>query len=161
MVPGMSRIAVGADHAGFGLKEELKAWLAGRGHAVSDLGTHSADAVDYPDVALAVADAVAAGRADRGILVCGTGIGMAMAANRIRGVRAAVCPDVASARASREHNDANVLALGARLTAAATACLISEVWLAAEFAGGRHARRVAKLDRLDTLRREPSGVTAR
>jgi ribose 5-phosphate isomerase B len=141
----MVAVALGADHAGFALKEDLKAWLVARGHAVLDFGTHGPESVDYPDYAGRVAAAVEAGRAARGVLVCGTGIGMAMAANKVPGVRAAVCLDVEMARASREHNDANVLALGARLTGRARALEILEVWLTTPFAGGRHARRVEKL----------------
>ncbi|HXG02835.1 MAG TPA: ribose 5-phosphate isomerase B [Candidatus Binatia bacterium] len=141
----MTAIALGADHAGFVLKEDLKVWLLARGHAVLDYGTHTPDAVDYPDYAALVAEAVGAGGAARGVLVCGTGIGMAMAANKVPGVRAAMCLDVEMARLSREHNDANVLALGARLTERGRALEILEAWLATPFAGGRHARRVAKV----------------
>ncbi len=141
----MKAIALGADHAGFPLKEELKSWLIGRGYDVVDCGTQSAESVDYPDYAAAVAGAVTAGKAGWGVLVCGTGLGMAMAANKVPGIRAAACTDVYTARLSREHNDTNVLALGARITARDSAIEILEAWLAAEFAGGRHARRVAKL----------------
>jgi len=141
----MQAIALGADHAGFPLKEELKSWLIERGYEVVDCGTQSAESVDYPDYAAAVAGAVTAGKAGRGVLVCGTGLGMAMAANKVPGIRAAACTDVYTARLSREHNDANVLALGARITARDSAIEILESWLAAEFAGGRHARRMAKL----------------
>jgi ribose 5-phosphate isomerase B len=138
-------IALGADHAGWQLKEEIKAWLLERGAELLDFGTHSPDPVDYPDYAAQVAEAVAAGKATRGVLVCGTGIGMAMAANKVPGVRAAFCPDLFTARMSREHNDANVLALGGRLTGRELALEIVEMWLRAEFQGGRHARRVGKL----------------
>lgn len=141
----MKAIALGADHAGFPLKEELKSWLIGRGYDVVDCGTQSAESVDYPDYAAAVAGAVTAGKAGWGVLVCGTGLGMAMAANKVPGIRAAACTDVYTARLSREHNDTNVLALGARITARDSAIEILEAWLAGEFAGGRHARRVAKL----------------
>ncbi len=141
----MQAIALGADHAGFPLKEALKSWLIERGYEVVDCGTQSAESVDYPDYAAAVAGAVTAGKAGRGVLVCGTGLGMAMAANKVPGIRAAACTDVYTARLSREHNDANVLALGARITARDSAIEILESWLAAEFAAGRHARRVAKL----------------
>ena len=143
----MAIIAIGADHAGFPLKEQLKAWLAAGGHRVIDHGTHSTDSVDYPDYAAAVADAVRAGGAERGVLVCGSGIGMAMAANKVAGD-----PDVA--RLSRQHNDANVLALGARLTAPTQALAVVQAWLATPFEGGRHARRVDKLSQLDELRKE-------
>jgi len=150
----MTVVALGADHAGFPLKEDLKAWLIGQGYDVVDLGTQSAESVDYPDFAVGVGSAVTAGKADRGILVCGTGIGMAMAANKLPGVRAAACSDAFTARMSREHNDANVLALGARITSREAAIEILELWLETEFAGGRHARRVDKIIALDHLREE-------
>jgi ribose 5-phosphate isomerase B len=156
MVPGMTVVALGADHAGFPLKEDLKTWLIARGYDVVDLGTQSAESVDYPDFAVGVGSAIAAGKADRGVLVCGTGIGMAMAANKVPGVRAAACTDAFSARMSREHNDANILALGARITARDAAIEILEIWLGAEFAGGRHARRVEKILALDRVREEES-----
>ena len=141
------KVALGADHRGFGLKEELKRWLAARGHEVIDLGPASADRVDYPDYAFKVADAVARRRADRGILICSTGIGMSIAANKVAGVRAALADSVRLARLSREHNDANVLCLGADFVSAAEARRIVGVWLKTEFAGGRHARRLAKIAR--------------
>lgn len=149
----MTAIALGADHAGLPLKEDLKAWLIAQGYDVVDLGTQSPDSVDYPDYAAAVGGAVTAGKADRGVLVCGTGIGMAMAANKVPGIRAAACTDAYTARMSREHNDANVLALGARITARDAAIEILSTWLGAEFAGGRHARRVEKLAELDGSKR--------
>ncbi len=145
----MTAVALGADHAGYQLKEALLAWLSGRGFRVLDFGTHAREPVDYPDYAGPVAEAVATGAAARGVLVCGTGIGMAMAANKVSGVRAATCLDIHMARLSREHNDANVLALGARLTEPARALEILEVWLATPFAGGRHARRLEKLMALE------------
>jgi ribose 5-phosphate isomerase B len=147
----MITVAIGADHAGFALKEDLKAWLRERGHAILDCGTHSLEAVDYPDIAGLVAEAVTAGSAERGVLVCGTGIGMAMAANKIPGIRAAVCGDDYTARMSREHNDANVLALGARLLEPGSAVAVLGVWLDTVFAGGRHARRVEKLSALEQV----------
>ena len=149
MVSGMAMIALGADHAGFPLKQALKSWLVTRGHLVLDLGTHSTESVDYPDYAAAVAQMVCAGRAERGLLVCGSGIGMAIAANKIPGIRAAVAADAATAQLSREHNDTNVLTLGARVTGADEAALIVQAWLDTPFAGGRHARRVDKLADLD------------
>ncbi len=142
-------IALGADHAGWQLKEEIKAWLLGRNVEVTDFGTHSPDPVDYPDYAAQVGEAVASGKAERGVLVCGTGIGMAMAANKVPGVRAAFCPDLFTARMSREHNDANVLTLGGRLTGRELALEIVEMWLRAEFQGGRHGRRVGKITELE------------
>lgn len=142
------KVALGADHRGFGLKEDLKRWLAAYGHEVIDLGPANADRVDYPDYAFKVADAVARHRADRGILICSTGIGMSIAANKVRGVRAALADSVRLARLSREHNDANVLCLGADFLSASEARRIVGVWLRTEFAGGRHARRVRKLGRV-------------
>ena len=142
------RVALGADHRGFGLKEGLKRWLAARGHKVIDFGPANANRVDYPDYAFKVADAVARHQADRGILICSTGIGMSMAANKVRGVRAALADSSRLARLSREHNDANVLCLGADFVSTAEARRIVGVWLKTEFAGGRHARRVRKLGRV-------------
>ena len=150
----MTPIALGADHAGFSLKEDLKAWLIGRGYEVVDCGTQSSESVDYPDYAAAVAGAVTAGKAGRGVLVCGTGIGMAIAANKVPGIRAAACADAYTARLSREHNDTNVLALGARITAREAALEILASWFGAEFQAGRHARRVEKLAELDRARGE-------
>jgi len=141
----MTVIALGADHAGFRLKEDLKNWLVAHGHPVLDLGTHGEDSVDYPDYATAVGDAIVARRADRGVLVCGTGTGMAIAANKIPGIRAAVCLDPYTARLSREHNDANVLALGGRILAPEAAATILATWLEAAFEDGRHQRRLDKL----------------
>ena len=145
----MTVIALGADHAGFSLKEDLKAWLMSMGHKVLDLGTDSLQSVDYPDYGVRVADVVSRGGAARGILVCGTGIGMAMVANKVPGVRAAVCADPHTAQMSREHNDANVLALGARLIDPAVAVETVKTWLDTDFAGGRHAQRVEKIFALD------------
>lgn len=143
------RIALGADHGGFALKEELKAYLAENGYEVVDCGTHSSEAVDYPDFAEAVALKVSAGETSRGIIVDGAGIGSCMAANKVRGVRAAMCYDHATAVNSREHNDANVLTLGAGLIGAALAKQIVDVWLRTEFGGGRHAKRVDKIMALE------------
>ena len=139
-------VALVADHAGFELKNALRGVLEEHGYAPLDLGTHSADSVDYPDMAGVLATALHDGRAERGVVVCGTGIGIAIAANRRPWVRAAVCSDGTSARLAREHNDANVLALGARLVGSEVArdCLLT--FLTTAFAGGRHARRVAKLN---------------
>ena len=141
----MQTIAIAADHAGLPLKAALAEVLERRGLRVLDLGTTSDASVDYPDFAEALVRRIEAGEAERGVLICGTGIGMSIAANRHRAVRAAVCRDAESARLARQHNDANVLCLGARLTGAdeAQACL--EAFLDTAFEGGRHARRVAKL----------------
>lgn len=141
----VSTIALGADHAGYGLKEALKGWLINHGYQVLDLGTHSTESVDYPDYAALVAEAVADHKVERGLLICGTGIGMSMVANKVPGVRAALCADLYSARMSREHNDANVLVLGGRLMGADMGTEILQAWLETDFAAGRHARRVDKI----------------
>jgi ribose 5-phosphate isomerase B len=146
-------VALGADHGGFPLKEQIKTLLGELGMDALDLGTHSSDPVDYPDYAVAVARAVAQRRAWRGIVVDGAGIGSAMAANKISGIRAAPCHDVTTAANAREHNDANVLTLGGGLIGARLAGEIVRTFLATEFAGGRHAARVAKIEALDTARR--------
>jgi ribose 5-phosphate isomerase B len=144
-LPGKSRIALGADHAGFALKERVRAYLASKGHEVEDLGPTTPERVDYPDYAERVAARVAANKADFGFLMCGTGLGVAIAANKVRGIRAATCNDTLSAHFARAHNDANVLAMGGRLTDEATARKIVDIWLSTEFEGGRHARRVEKI----------------
>ncbi len=147
------RIALGADHAGVDLKNQIKVRLEARGLACRDFGANGAASVDYPDYAIPVAHAVAAGEVDRGILVCGSGLGMAMAANKIAGIRAVAVIDDVSARLSREHNDANVLALGARLTPLDRALALVDIFLNTPFSGGRHQQRLEKLAALDhTLR---------
>jgi ribose 5-phosphate isomerase B len=138
-------VAIGSDHGGYELKEQLKAHLRSWGYVVLDKGTDSAAAVDYPDFAEAVARAVAAGDAWRGVVLDSAGIGSSIAANKVHGARAALCYDRATARNSREHNDANVLSLGAKLISAEAAREILAIWLATPFAGGRHARRVEKI----------------
>ena len=143
-------IILGSDHAGFELKERVKKALERLGVPCEDVGTRSTDSVDYPDYAHRVAEAVGNGRYARGIVVCGTGLGVSMAANRHPGVRAAVAYDEETARLSREHNDANVLALGGRSLDHGLAERILEVWLETPFAGGRHARRVAKIETAGT-----------
>jgi ribose 5-phosphate isomerase B len=145
-MPG-GAIAVASDHAGFDLKEILKRDLQEAGHEVLDLGTDSTQSVDYPDFGIAMAEALASGKAERGVLVCGTGIGISMAANRHPKVRAAVVHDVTSARLSREHNDANVVAFGQRLIGTETAREALKVFLNTKWEGGRHAARVAKLSK--------------
>jgi ribose 5-phosphate isomerase B len=140
------RIALGADHAGFRYKERLRDELGALGHTVADFGTDSIEPVDYPLVIRPVAEAVAAGRFERGIVLGGSGNGEAMVANRVRGVRCALCWSVESARLSRLHNDANVLSLGERLIAEAELLPIVTTWLATPFEGGRHARRIALID---------------
>lgn len=136
------KIAIGSDHGGFDLKQILAAKLQDRGCEVVDLGCNKAESVDYPDFADRVCEQVLSGGADLGILVCGTGIGMSMAANRHNGIRAALCHDEYTARLSREHNDANVLCLGDRVLGSGVAEGIVDVWLKTEFAGGRHLKRI-------------------
>ncbi|HTS64585.1 MAG TPA: ribose 5-phosphate isomerase B [Candidatus Acidoferrales bacterium] len=143
------KISIGADHAGFPLKEKLRSRLAAEGHQVVDYGTNSGDSVDYPDYAQPVSRDVAAGRADRGILVCSTGIGMAMAANKVRGVRAAPAQSDDEVQFTRQHNDANVLTLGAKYLDEDRAMHLIDIFLNTEFVGGRHARRVAKIAQLE------------
>ncbi len=142
------RIAFGADHAGVHLKDQLVTHAREAGHEVVDLGTHGEGRVDYPDFGAAVARAVLDGTAERGVAVCGSGIGICMAANKVPGVRAAVAYDTTTARLAREHNDAQVVCFGERLTTYDRAAEALDVFLAAGFAGGRHANRVAKLDAL-------------
>lgn len=139
------KIVLGSDHGGFALKQEIVQFLIRAGHEVNDVGCHSEDSVDYPDFADKVCAEVIEGRALRGILVCGTGIGMSIAANRYRSIRAALCHESFTARMSREHNDANVLCLGDRVLGVAIALDIVKTWLETEFAGGRHQRRVAMM----------------
>src|SRR4051812_26534296 len=143
------KIAIAADHAGFALKERLRAKLATEGHEVVDFGTASTESCDYPDFAQQVAREVGQGRVDRGILVCSTGIGMAMAANKVDGVRAAPAQSEDEVRLTREHNDANVLTLGARYLDEDRASALTTIFLETEFMGGRHARRVAKIAQLE------------
>jgi len=139
------KIALGSDHAGFQAKEALKVALATAGHVVEDLGTKSTESVDYSDFGLRVARAVSEGAAERGIAICGTGIGMCIAANKVRGIRAAVAHDAFTAEMSRRHNDANVLCLGARLLAEDRIRELSRLWLETPFEGGRHERRIGRI----------------
>jgi ribose 5-phosphate isomerase B len=143
------RIAVGSDHAGFGLKEQLAAHLRESGYDVKDLGTHSEESVDYPEYGAAVARAVVAGDADYGVCVCGTGIGIGIAANKVRGARAAVVHDATSARMARQHNNANVVCVGARLTGPQAAADAVDAFLGADFEGGRHQRRIDEITALE------------
>ncbi len=143
------RIAAGSDHAGLALKQVLIAFLLERGHTVDDQGTETLDSCDYPDFAAKVGAAVTGSQADWGLLVCGTGIGMAMAVNKIDGIRAAVVSDTFSARATRLHNDANVLCLGERVVGTGLAREILAAWLDAEYEGGRHQRRIDKITALE------------
>jgi len=146
------KIALGADHAGFELKERIRQHLVDKGVEVDDRGTHSTASVDYPDFAAAVGEQVASKKADYGILVCGAGIGMSMAANKVTGIRAANVHSEVEAQLSREHNNANVLALGARLLDEPTAINIVDRWLNTSFAGGRHIRRVEKINEIEGSR---------
>ena len=143
------RITIGADHAGYELKTHLVATLKEMGHEVDDLGTHSEESVDYPPICAAVGRAVARGDADRGIVLGGSGQGEQIAANKVRGVRAALCNDLFTARLSRSHNDANVLSMGGRIVAPGLADEILAVWLNTEFEGGRHTRRVEQLSEIE------------
>lgn len=143
------RVAIGADHAGFPLKEHLKRTLVALGHEVQDLGTGSDEPVDYPPICAAVGRAVAQGRADRGIVLGGSGQGEQMAANKVRGVRAALCNDLYTARMSRLHNDANVLAMGGRIVAGGLADDILKTWLETPFEGGRHQRRLEQIAEIE------------
>lgn len=147
--PATADIAIGADHGGYALKERLAFKLKQAGHTVHDCGTHTNESVDYPDYAHAVARLVADGTCGAGIIVDGAGIGSAMVANKVPGVRAALCYDLSSARNSREHNHANVLTLGAGLIGDALAWQITEAWLGTEWGPGRHARRVDKITDID------------
>jgi len=145
LAPPEKTIAIGADHGGFRLKEQLKPMLDREGLAIRDIGVHEEKAVDYPDIAHSVAELIAGGVARRGIIIDGAGIGSSIVANKVPGIRAALCYDKASARNSREHNDSNVLTLGARLLTGTQAEEVVRVWLETPFAGGRHAARVAKI----------------
>ena len=145
----MTRVAIGSDHAGYQLKEQLAEHLREAGHEVEDLGTHSEEPVDYPPISADVGRAVAAGRADRGIVLGGSGQGEQIAANKVRGVRAALCNDLFTARVSRSHNDANVLAMGGRIVADGLADEILRLWLGTAFEGGRHERRVKQIAEIE------------
>lgn len=147
------RVALGADHAGVQLKDAIRPLLESKGIDVQDVGTSGESSVDYPDFAEAVGRSVAVGDVDLGILVCGTGLGMAIAANKIPGVRAAAVVDLESARLAREHNDANILALGARVTPPDVALKIVDTFLDTPFAGGRHQRRLDKITAIENGRK--------
>lgn len=143
----MEKIAIGSDHAGFELKEKIKKILEGMNVGWEDMGTNSADSCDYPDYARAVADAVSEHKVDRGIICCGSGIGVSIVANKVRGVRAALCHDEIDAVTSRQHNDANVLCLAGRRTTAEESEKIIKTWMETAFEGGRHQRRVEKIEK--------------
>ena len=148
------KIAIASDHGGYQLKEEIKKYLEGRNIEVVDLGTNSEESVDYPIYGKACGEAVMSGKADRGIVCCGTGIGISIAANKVKGIRCALCTDVHMAEMSRKHNDSNVLSLGGRTTPVDKALEIVGVWLDTEFEGGRHQRRVDMLNALACFRRK-------
>ena len=139
------KIAIGADHGGLNLKRDIVALLEELGHEYKDFGTHSADSIDYPDVAIPVAEAVAAGEFDRGILICGTGIGIGIAANKVKGIRAALVHDSFSAKATRQHNDSNIMTMGERVIGPGLAVDLVATWLETDFEGGRHSNRVDKM----------------
>ena len=139
------RIAIGCDHAAYTFKEEIKAYLTEKGHVLLDKGCYSPERADYPDHGIAVGEAVASGEAERGVVICGSGIGISIAANKVRGVRCALCSEPLSARLSRNHNDANVLAMGARLIGLEMGKAIVNAWFEAEFEGGRHIGRIEKI----------------
>lgn len=144
------RVAIGADHRGFNLKGKLLGLVERLGHEMVDVGAFGPESVDYPDVALRAAQRVAGGQSDRAILICGTGVGMCIAANKVVGVRAATCPDELTAELCRRHNDVNVLCLSADVPGESIVGRVVEVWLATEFEGGRHARRVQKITQFES-----------
>lgn len=150
------RIVVGSDHAGFRAKETIKSYLQAAGYQIDDVGTHSEEPVDYPDYAKAVGERVAAANDAFGVVVCATGIGVSIAANKVEGIRAALAHDSLTARRAREHNDANVLALGGKVVGEDEAIAIVQEFLAAQFAGGRHQRRVDKITEMDRVREHQS-----
>ncbi len=152
------RIALASDHGGYRLKEFVKSLLQSLGHEVLDFGTHSEESVDYPEYAAKVARAVARGEVDRGILCCGTGIGMSIVANRFPNIRATLCHDEYTARMSRLHNDSNVLCMGGRVLSPDKAEAIVKIWLTEKFEGGRHARRLSKLEEIEKAVCEEGGL---
>ena len=153
MSNSVDRIAIAGDHGGFSIKQVIAEYLVQKGHKIDDLGTYSSDSVDYPDFAHTIAERIANGLDKRAILICGTGIGMSITANRYPGVRAALGNNIYSARMSRLHNDSNVLVLGGRIVGPELAMAIVSIWLTTEFEGGRHNRRIEKIDcdRLETI----------
>lgn len=148
----MPMIALGSDHAAFEFKEEIKSYLVEKGYDVQDFGTCNTERVDYCDFGFRVGEAVAAGTCEKGIVFCGTGVGIAISANKVKGIRAVVCTEPFSAKLSREHNDSNVLALGARVVGIELAKMIVDVWLASRFEGGRHLERINKIAEYESRR---------
>ena len=142
-------IAIGSDHGGFALKQELITWLGENGYEYKDIGTYNCDSCDYADYALLVTNAVLSGECTGGVLCCGTGIGISIAANKVKGIRAALCSDYFSAKYTRKHNDANVICFGGRTIGAGLACELLDVFFNTEFEGGRHANRIAKITKIE------------
>ena len=153
------KIAVGSDHRGFATKEQIRALLEGLGHEVQDFGTYATESCDYPEVGLRVAEQVSEGAMHRGILICGSGIGMSITANKVEGVRAALCYDAFSAEMSRRHNDANVLCIGADRVSDVMIADMVRAWVGTEFEGGRHARRIEKIAAYEANRCSKSAST--
>lgn len=145
----MYMLAIGSDHGGYALKEEIKKYLDSKQIAYEDFGTLTGESCDYPDIANAACQAIVSGRCDRGILICGTGIGISISANKVKGIRAALCGDCYSAEMTRRHNDANILAMGARVLGPGLALKIVDTFLNTEFEGGRHARRIALISDIE------------
>jgi ribose 5-phosphate isomerase B len=143
------KIAIGSDHAAYTFKEEIKKFLTEKGHTIVDFGTNSEERVDYCDFGFAVGESVAKGECERGLVLCGSGIGISISANKVKGIRAVVCSEPYSAKLSREHNDTNILALGARVVGIELAKMIIEIWLETEFEGGRHFGRIQKISRYE------------
>ena len=139
------RIAIASDHGGFALKQQIMEYLTSIDYEYKDFGCYTADSMDYPDIAFPTAQAVASGEFERGILICGTGIGVSICANKVKGIRCALCSDVVSAELTRQHNDSNVLAMGGRIIGVEVAKAIVKTWLGTEFTGGRHQRRIDKI----------------
>lgn len=139
------KIAIASDHGGFALKQQIMEYLASLGYEYKDFGCYTADSMDYPDIAFPTAQAVASGEFERGILICGTGIGVSICANKVKGIRCALCSDVVSAELTRQHNDSNMLAMGGRIIGVEVAKAIVKTWLETEFTGGRHQRRIDKI----------------
>ena len=152
------KIAIGSDHGGFKLKQEIKKYLNEKGYEFKDFGTNSEDSCDYPDYALPVAEAVASKEFEKGILICGTGIGIGIAANKVTGIRAALCSDTFSAHASREHNDANILTMGERVVGPGLAIDIVEIFLTSKFEGDRHIKRIDKIKDIENKYRDRKSV---
>ncbi|MBE7016282.1 MAG: ribose 5-phosphate isomerase B [Ruminococcaceae bacterium] len=142
-------LAIGCDHGGFELKNHIIGYLKEKGFEIKDFGTYDENSVDYPDIAEVVCRSITSGECERGILVCGTGIGMSIAANKVKGIRAAMCTDVYSAKMTKQHNNTNVLCLGGRVTGRELAFMICETWLGEEFLGGRHQNRIDKISNLE------------